>query len=136
MFSSSYLKLNYFANPNNLISLYATSHSHSLTPLLFVYNWVGILVHIYFIYQLNGIYFVYNQIGILVHVYFVYQLMWQVRCIFILNLIIIIIINCPTYGFNLTHLIHMGWVKLGWTPVIDWVRLGWVGLNWIFFNPL
>ena len=26
----------------------------------------------------------------------------------IIIIIIIIIINCPTHGFNLTHLIHMG----------------------------
>jgi len=35
--------------------------------------------------------------------------------------------NCPTHGFNLTH---MGWVGLGWTYV-----MGWVGFSWIFFNP-
>ena len=36
LFGFSYIKLNYLANPNNLISLFAASHSP--TPLLFVYN--------------------------------------------------------------------------------------------------
>ena len=72
LFSSSYIKPNYLANPNNLISLSGASHSYSLTPLLFFCNWVGILVHVYFVYQLSWIYFVYNWIEILVHVYFIY----------------------------------------------------------------
>ena len=38
LFSSSYIKPNYLANPNNLISLSGASHSYSLTPLLFFCN--------------------------------------------------------------------------------------------------
>ena len=114
LFSFSYIKPNYLANLNNHISLSATSHSHSLTPLLFIYNWIEILVHVYSVYQLNWIYFVYNWVGNTSSCIFFYQLRWQVRYIFLFNLIIVVIIKkiVQPMGSTQPNLIHVGWVRL------------------------
>ena len=138
IFSSSYIKLNYLSNPNNLISLSVTSHSPLPLHSYLFYIWVGILVYIYiYIYclSINWIYlfflsfflsffFFNNWIRILVHIYFVYQLRWQVGYIFFAHFNKNSIKkSCPTHGFNLTQPDPCG---LGWTPT-----MGWVGLDFL-----
>ena len=57
---------------------------------------------------------------------YIYQIRWQVRYIFLLNLIIIVIIKkiVQLMGTTRPNLIYVGWVEPLW----------WVELGWIFFN--